>query len=108
MAERLRAGIRRKVGRAVLVAVRMAIKAGRTGARELDLAILRHVELLLCERRPQQAHPLQLPGSKEAVELLEEILERNQLAARDITHLGVRGQVHPWRKLGRTSHPPLL
>ncbi len=101
MAERLRAGIRREVRRAVLVAVGMAIKASRAGARKLGLAILGHVVLLLCKGRQQQAQPLQLSGGKEAVELLEIIVEREQHASGDIAHLGVRSQVHPRRKLGQ-------
>src|SRR5580704_714927 len=90
-----------EVRRAVLVAVRMAIKASRAKAGNLRAAILGRIELLLREGRQQQAQPFQLPGSEKAIEQLVIIGERDQLALRDIAQIGARGQVDGWRKRGQ-------
>src|SRR6266446_2244998 len=93
VAELLRARIGGEVRRAVLVAVRMAIKASRAKAGNLRAAILGRVELLLRKGRQQQAQSFQLPRSEKAIEQLVIIGERDQLALRDIAQIGARGQV---------------
>jgi hypothetical protein len=70
MAELLRTGIGSEVRRTILVAVRVAIKAGRPDAGKLRAAILGRIELLLGEGRQQQAQPFELPRSEETVEQL--------------------------------------
>ena len=103
MAEPLRAGVGGEVGGAVLVAVRVAVEARRTDAGQRRLAIVGGVELLLRERRQQQAQSFQLPGRENAVEHLVVVGERDQLALRDITEIGARGQVHRRRKRGQKA-----
>ena len=66
-------------------------------------AILGRVELLLRERRHQQAQPFQLPRRDNAVEQLVVVGERNQLALRDIPQFGAAGQVHRRRKRGQEA-----
>jgi len=101
VAEPLGAGIGREVRGAVLVAVRMAIKASRTLAGYLGTAIVGCVELLLWKGRQQQAQPFQLSRGKNAVEQLVVIGQRDQLALRDIAQIGAWGQIHRRRKLGQ-------
>src|SRR5712692_477131 len=101
VAELLRVGIGGQVRRAVLVAVRMAVKASRADAGNRRTAILGRIELLLREGRQQQAQPFQLPGRKQAVEQFVVIGERDQLTLRDIAQVGARGQVDGGRKLGQ-------
>src|SRR6266849_3723370 len=84
VAELLRARIGGEVRRAVLVAVRMAIKASRAEAGNRRAAILGRIELLLREGRQQKAQPFQLPGREQPVEHLVVIRERDQLTLRDI------------------------
>jgi len=91
--EPLRAGVGGEVCGAVLVPVRMAVEAGRTDAGQRRLAVVGGVELLLRERRHQQPQPFQLPGRENAVEQLEVVGERDQLALRDIAQIGSRDQV---------------
>src|SRR5579862_4888911 len=76
----------------------MAVEAGRADAGRRRLAILGRIELLLRERRQQQAQPFELPRRENAVEQLEVIGERDQLALRDIAQLGARGKIEGWRK----------
>jgi len=64
VAELLRASIGGQVCRAVLVPVRMAVKASCTEAGNRRTAILGSIELLLWEGRQQKAQPFQLPGSE--------------------------------------------
>src|SRR5258707_15545455 len=64
VAELLRAGMGGQLRPAVLVAVRMAVKASRTDAGNRRTAILGGIELLLWEGRQQKAQPFQLPGSE--------------------------------------------
>src|SRR5712692_6753803 len=103
VAELLRTGIGSEVRRAVLVAVRMAIKACRADAGNRRAAIVGGIELLLREGRQQQAQPFQLPRRDKAVEQSEVIRERDQLALRDIAQVGAGGQVDGWRKRGQEA-----
>jgi hypothetical protein len=79
----------------------MAIKASRALAGELGAAVLDRIELLLRERRQQQAQPFELPRGKNAVEKLVVIGQRDQLALRDIAQISARGKVDRWRKLSQ-------
>src|SRR6266404_10326 len=99
--ELLRARIGGEVRRAVLVAVRMAIKASRALAGNRRAAILGRVELLLREGRQQKAQPFQLPGREYPVEHLVVIRQRDQLTLRDVTQVRTRRQVNGRRKLGQ-------
>src|SRR6266478_5128446 len=101
VAELLRTGIGGQVRRAVLVAVRMAVKASRADAGNRRTAILGRIELLLWEGRQQQAQPFELPRRDQAVEQLVVIGERDQLTLRDIAQIRARRQVNGWRKLGQ-------
>src|SRR3984957_5244688 len=56
------------------------------------------MKLLLREWRQQQAQPFQLSGRENAVEHVEEVGDRDQLALRDVAQIGARGQVHRRRK----------
>src|SRR5258708_3959496 len=103
MAEPLRASIGGEVRGAVLVPVRMAIEAGRALAGYFRFAIVGRVELLLREWRHQQAQPFQLPWCENAVEHLEVVGERDQLALRDVAEIGSRDQVHGWRKCSKEA-----
>ena len=58
MAVFLRTNIARKVGCRIGVPILVAIKAGDAAARPLRAAILRLVELLLRERRQEEAQSL--------------------------------------------------
>ena len=62
-------------------------------------AVVGLVELLLRERRHQQAQPLELLGVQDAVEQLEEVVDRDELALRDVAEVGPRGQEDRRREL---------
>src|SRR5271163_1375104 len=79
----------------------MAIKAGRSLTWNLGAPILGRIELLLRERRQQQAQPFQLPWSENSVEQLVVVGQRDQLALRDIAQIGAGGKVDRRRKLGQ-------
>src|SRR5260370_1617549 len=81
----------------------MAVEAGRTDAGQRRLAVVGGVELLLRERRHQQPQPFQLPGRENAVEQLEVVGERDQLALRDIAQIRAWDQVHGWRKCSQKA-----
>src|SRR5713101_1785472 len=81
----------------------MAVEAGRTDAGQRRLAVIGGVELLLRERCHQQPQPFQLPWCENAVEQLEVVGERDQLAPRDIAQIGSRDQVHGWRKCSQEA-----
>ena len=100
MAEPFRAGIGGEVSGAVLVAVRMAIKASRTLAGDLRAAILGCVELLLRKGRQQQAQPFQLPRRQDAVEQLIIILDGDELPLRNVTEVQTLIEIYRRRELG--------
>jgi len=83
------------------MAVGMAVEAGDAAARLLRAAILGLVELLLRKRRQQQAQTLDLLGIEDAVEQLVVIVDGDQLALRDVTQVGPRGQEHRWGEFGQ-------
>src|SRR4051812_43318742 len=56
---------------AIGMTVGMAIKAGNPLFRIIDTAIAGQVELLLCERREQQAQTIQLPWRQNPIEEIE-------------------------------------
>src|SRR5207249_1816247 len=61
---------------------------GDAQAGLLRLAVVRRIELLLGQRSQQEAQSLQLHGSQKVLEQAAEIVDRNDLAARDIAQLG--------------------
>ena len=73
-----------------------AARPGRT-------AVLGRVELLLRERRHEQPQPLELLGVEDAVEQLEVVLERDDLAPRDVAEVRARRQVDRGRELGEEA-----
>lgn len=68
----------------------MAVETGNTGALIGDLSILGLVELLLWERRQKEPQSFHLDWRDDAVHDLVEILDRQQLAARDVTEFRMR------------------
>jgi hypothetical protein len=80
----LRAIVRVQVEGGVGVAVRMAIEAGDAQAGHVDLAVVGLVELLLGERRQQQAHAFHLDGCHDPNQEGKEVRDRQQLPLRDI------------------------
>jgi hypothetical protein len=60
----------------------VAIEAGDATVRALRPAILGLVELLLRKRRHEQPQSLDLLGIEDAVEQLEEVVDRDELALR--------------------------
>ena len=67
----------------------------------LGAAVVGLVELLLRERRHQQAQALELLRIEDAVEELEEVVDGDELALRDVAEVGPRGQEDRRRKLGQ-------
>ena len=63
--------------------------------------VLGRVELLLRERRDQQPQPFELLRVQDAVEQLVVVVDRDELALRDVAEVGPRGQVDRRRKLGQ-------
>ena len=92
MAIRLRTDIAGKMRRAIGVAVRMTIEASDATTRFLRTPILGLVELLLRERRQQQAQPLELFRIQDAVEELVVVLDGDQFALGDIAEVRTRRQ----------------
>src|SRR5258705_10079408 len=90
VADLLRRNAADQVCRTVRVAVRGAVEARDAAARPFRPPILGLVELLLRERREQQAKALDLLGVQDAVETLVVVVDREQLAPRDVTEVGAR------------------
>ena len=88
VAEPLRADVADQVRGAVLWPLSGSRSRPTPLAGHRRLAIVGRVELLLRERRQQQAQPFQLPRLEDAVEQLVEVVERDQLALRDIAQVG--------------------
>ncbi len=63
--------------------------------------VLRLVELLLRERSHQEAQPLDLLRVEDPVEELVEVLDRHQLALRDVPQVGPGGEEDRRRELGK-------
>ena len=77
-------GVRRRVG----VAVGVAVEAGDALGRLHAPAILGEVELLLRKRRDQQPQAFELLGIEDVLEQPLEVVERHQLALRDVAEVG--------------------
>src|SRR5690606_13327265 len=82
-------------------AVRMTVEAGHPEMRPLAAPVVRHVELLLRERRHEEPEALELLRIEDPVEELEEVLRGDELPLRDVAELGARRQVDRRRKLGQ-------
>src|SRR5437867_10993736 len=78
----------------------MAIKADNSPARPFRAAVIRLVELLLRKRSQEQPQPVELLRIQDAVEQLEEIIDRDQLSLRHVAQIGSCGQVNRRRELG--------
>src|SRR5881394_1054870 len=87
------------MGRAIGVAVGVAIETGGAAARLRRAAILGLVELLLRERRHQEAEPLQLLGIEDPGEERVVVVDRHQLALRHVAEIGPGRQINRRRKL---------
>src|ERR1700724_4516188 len=98
MAIGLRSNIADEMRRTVGVAIRMTIEAGDATARFVRTPILGLVELLLRERRQQQAQPLELFRIQDAVEQLIIVLDGDQFALGDIAEVRTRRQIDRRRK----------
>jgi hypothetical protein len=90
-----------QMGGGVGVPVRVAVEARDAAARPHRPAILHLVELLLGERRQQQAQPVELLGVQDPVEQLEEVVERHELPLRDVPEVGARDEEDRGRELGK-------
>jgi hypothetical protein len=88
MAGFLRTGIGSKVRGLVGMAIRVAVEARCAAAWQLRAAVLRLIELLLRERSDEQSQAFQLLGSESAVEQLVIIVDRDELALRDVAEVG--------------------
>ena len=67
----------------------------------LGAPVLGLVELLLGERRDQQPQALELLRVQDAVEELEEVVDRDELALGDVAQVGARGEEDRRRELGQ-------
>ena len=101
MAGFLGAGVGRKVGCLVGMAVRVTIEAGRAAARLLRAAVLGLIVLLLRERRHQKAQAFDLLRRQNAVEQFVVVVDRNELALRDVAEIGALIEVHGRREFGQ-------
>src|SRR5436190_5016556 len=101
MAESLRPDIAHEMRGTVGVAVSMAIKAADSARGTLGAAIVGLIELLLHKRRNQEPHPFEILRIKDVVKDLEEIVDRDELAFRDITQVGSCGEENRGGKLGQ-------
>ena len=99
MTEFLRTDVPNEMGRAIGVAVGVAIETGGAAARLRRAAILGLVELLLRERRHQEAEPLQLLGIEDPGEERVVVVDRHQLALRHVAEIGPGRQINRRRKL---------
>src|SRR5207245_256416 len=98
-ARRLRANVRGLVEGGVGVAVGVTVETRDAEALDVGLAVVGLVELLLGERREQQAHAFHLDRRQDAVQNREVVPDREQLPARDIAQLRPGRQEYGWRKL---------
>ena len=92
MAKRLRPDVADEMRGAVGMAVGMAIKAGDPARRAHGAAVVGVIELLLHERRDEEPHTFEVLGIEDAVEDLEEVIDRHELAFRDVAEIGPRGE----------------
>src|SRR3989441_9404626 len=99
MAKLLRANVADQVGRPVGAAVLMTVETRDSEARTLAAAVRRQVELLLGERREQQAQSLELLRVQDAVEQLVIVVGGHQPATRYVPEVGTRRQVDGRREL---------
>src|SRR6266481_9593651 len=99
MAELLRTDVAHEVFGSIRVAVRVAIETRDAAARPLGAPILGLVELLLGERRQQQADALDLLGVQYAVQNLVVVVDREQLTLRDVAEIRPRREIDGRRKL---------
>jgi len=83
---------------AVGVPVHVAIETGNAAARAFGTAVLGLIELLLRERRHQQAQSLELLGIQNPLEQSILVVDCHQFALGDIAQIRPRGQVNGWRK----------
>src|SRR5690606_16035835 len=97
----LRSDVSDEVRGCVSVAVRVTVEAGHAEMGPLTAPVVRHVELLLRERRHEQAQALELLRVEDAVEELKEVLRRDELPLRDVAELGPRREVDRGRELGQ-------
>ncbi len=97
----IRADIADGVCRGVGVAVGMAVEARDALAGDQRAAVLGGIELLLRERREEQAQAFQLLGIQDALEKLLEIRERHELALGYVAQVGPRGQKDRRGELGQ-------
>jgi len=88
-----------EVGGAVGVAVDVAVEAGDAPAGLLRPAVVGQVELLLRRGRDQQPEALKLLGVENAVEELEVVVDRDDLALRDISEVRPSRQVDRGREV---------
>ncbi len=95
----LRAYVADQVRRAVGVTIDVAVEACNALAWAFGAPIVGQVELLLSERREQQAEPVELLGVQDALEQLEEVIGRYQLPLRHVAQVGARRQKNGRRKL---------
>ena len=99
MTEFLRADVAHEVRRAVRVAVGVTIEARDALARLHRTAVAGRVELLLRERREQQAQSFELLRIQDAAEQLVVVRQRHELALGDVAEIRPRRQEDRGRAL---------
>ena len=83
------------------VAVGVAIQTGHPQAGLGALAVVGRVELLLGERRHQQAQAVELHGRQDVREQAVVVVDRDDLAPGNIAQLGAALEIHGRRELGQ-------
>ena len=91
MAHFLRADVTNQVHRAVRVPVGMAVEACDSQAGTRNTAIVGRIELLLRERRQEQAQTIKLFRVEQFFEECEVVVDSDELALRDVAHLRMGG-----------------
>src|ERR1039458_7360741 len=99
MPELLRANVPDQMRGAVRVPIHVAIEAGDAAVRAFATAVLGLIELLLRERRYEQAQPLYLLRVHNSVEQFVVVVNRHHFALGDVAQIRSRGQIDGRRKL---------
>src|SRR3954451_16939424 len=83
------------------VAVDVAIEAGDSQARITRFAVVRGIEFLLRKWREEELKTIKLNGRQDVLEETIKVIDRYDLAARDVAKLRTVGQKDGRRKLGQ-------
>src|SRR6185295_16648157 len=97
----LRPDVTDQVRGSVRVTVGMAVETRHAEARAIRAAVVNQVELLLRERRQQQAQTIELLGVQDALEQLEIVVGGDELPLRNVAQVRPCGEKDRRRKLGQ-------